>query len=615
MATRTQLFQLLPWSGGLNSSLDESMIPANQLTVADNIIFDTRGSRKMRDGINHSWDSLTAGTDSVVGLHDYWFGGSTRSQRLVQVHASGAIHAINAGTATLVSDGGKPWIGTLDNASLVTFNNKAFIAVPGASNRMKYWDGSGGLVDVFNSLQNPTVSRSSSGTTRTLVFKSAVTIEPSDEIVVTGCPISAYNGSFTVATVTTTTVTNDTITYVGTGALAEGLTVDTVTTVGQPVQEATILRTHLGRLWTNNPLFPDRLYYSQTSDHTVWGGWGDSGAIDIGVGDGDPVGITAIFPTFKGDLFVAKRTKLYRITGTSPDDFVITKISDGIGCVSHNSVVAVGQDDVFWVSEKGVHSLQAVASYGDFTSNDVSVDIQKTFNESFTRSRLPQVWGCYLESINSVAFAVTESSGLNRALTTSAVNNAVYLYNIPQKAWYRWFDIPCQAMIVANDADRKRFYFGTHTGRAAKSFNGTNYDIVADGTQRAIAMRVATGQILLDNNPYTMKAIKRFGIVYRPRGKHNVSVTINVDNYPISPENTLSFSEVGSGALLGSTFILGQSKLGSSTILASYTRTVDGLGRSVKVTIEQNQIGGGVEIQGFFIEYEPVGTIAETFVR
>jgi hypothetical protein len=532
MASRTQLFQLLPWSGGLNSALDESLIPTNQLTIADNITFDTRGSRKMRDGVNHNWDSLASGSDSVIGEHDYWFGSSTRSQRLLSVRASGAIYSKNAGTASLLTDAGTAWTGTLDNCSIVTFNNKAIIAVPGSTNVIKYWDGSSDIADL---------------------------------------PGSPPTGS--------------------------------------------ILRTHLGRLWTNDNARPDRLYYSQTSDHTIWGGTGDSGAIDIGVGDGDPVGITAIFPTFKGDLFVAKKTKLYRLVGQTPEEFQVIKVSDGIGCVSHNSVVAVGQDDIFWVSEKGVHSLQAVASYGDFTSNDVSVDIQRTFNEDIDRTRLPYVWGAYLENINSVAFTFTEESGLNRSLTTSAVNNALYLFNVPQKAWYRWSDMPCQTLIVANDSDRKRFYLGTHTGRTIKTFNGTNYDVTSAGAQSAIRLRVATGQILLDSNPYTMKALKRFGLVYRPRGTHNISVTIKVDNYNVDPENTLSFNEVNSTALLGSTFTLGTSILGYDSVLSAYTRTIDGIGRSVKVTIEQSQIDSEVEIQGFFIEFEPAGAISEVFLR
>lgn len=43
------------------------MIPSNQLLAADNLVFKVSGSRLMRDGINHNWDSATAGTGNAGG--------------------------------------------------------------------------------------------------------------------------------------------------------------------------------------------------------------------------------------------------------------------------------------------------------------------------------------------------------------------------------------------------------------------------------------------------------------------------------------------------------------------------------------------------------------------
>lgn len=532
MASRTQLFQMLPWTGGLNTSVDESLIPANQLTVADNIIFDTRGSRRKRDGINHDYDDLSADSTSVLGLLDYWFGATARSQRLMSVRSDRKVYSINGGTTSLLTDAGTAWTGTLTAASLLTFNNLCLIAVSGTGNVIKKWSGSGDIADLD------------------------------------GTPPAA-----------------------------------------------SILREHLGRIWCNDKTNPDRLHYSETHDHTQWNGAGDSGAIDIGVGDGDPEGITAIFPTFKGELFVAKRTKLYRISGYTPETFQVTLVSSGVGCVSHNSVAPIDQDDVMWVSEKGVHSLSATASFGDFTSNHVSIDIQRTFNNDFERTRLKYVWGAYLPNINSVAFTFTETASANRSLTSNSVNNAVYLYNIPLKAWYRWSDIPCQSMIVANDSDQKRFYFGTHTGRVSKSFNETNYDINGSGTNIAIRMRVVTGQIFPDQNPYGLKGLKRFILYYRPRGNHTVNVTVQLDNFGINSENQLVFSETSGTALLGSTFVLGSSVLAYEVVLGPYARTIDGIGRGVKISIEQSQIDSEVEIQGFALEFEPAGTASEVFLR
>lgn len=612
MAPRTQLFAQLPWIGGLNTSLDESMIPPHQLTVADNILFSTRGSRKKREGIKHSWDGETSGTDKIVGLHEFWYGTSSRTQKLVGINSAKALYSYtSAGTRATLTDGGTAWTGTPTNASMETFNNQCIIANDIAGNCVKRWDGTNAVKDLFSDYGLVSISRASSGTTRTLIFTAGFPAANGSTVVVSGASVASYNGTFTVTGVTTTSVSNDTITFTST-ALTEGTTADTGITVGALAPKASLVRKHIGRLVMNDKSNPDRIHYSPAFDHTKWNGIGDSGAFDIGVGDGDPDGITAIFPTFKGDLFVAKRTKLYRLTGNSPEEIQIIKVSDGIGCISHNSVVAVGQDDIMWVSEKGVHSLQAVNAYGDFTSADVSVDIQKTFNDDFTRSRLKFCWGAYLPQINSVAWAFTEASGLNRTLTTSAVNNAVYLYNLPVKSWYRWPDLPCSTLIVANDSDEKRFYLGTHTNRVSKSFNGTIYDISASGANTAVRMKVVTGQLFpVPADPTTLIGFKEFILYYRPQSAATVNVSVKIDKQAIPAENRHAYNDATGGTPLGTGFVLGSTPLGTSAVMSGYSRMIDGLGHSAKVTIEEYSLSGELEIQGIGLRVEPLTYISE----
>lgn len=538
MPSRTSIFQMLPWVGGLNTALDEALIPPNQCTVLDNVLFDTRGSKKKRPAINHAWDGAASGTTNIIGLHDYWyFDGTNMVQKLVGVASDGAVYSYDPDTGTrttlALDAGATAWTGTLTSCSMLTFNNKLFIAVSGSANVIRMWD-------------------------------------PQTSASLFDCP-------------------------------------------GTP-PKASILRAHLGRMWCNDKANRDRAHYSPTADHTQWNGADDSGAIDIGLGDGDPEGITAIFPTFKGDTFIAKRSKFYRVAGYAPETFQVSLISSGVGCVSHNSVAPIDQDDIMWVSEKGVHALSATANFGDFESSFVSNDIQRTFNEDLSVSRLKYSWAAYLPNINSVAFCFTESSGLNRSLTTTTVNNAVYLYNVPLKAWYRWPDVSCQSVVVASDSDKKRFYFGTHTTRVSKTFHSTNYDISAAGASVAIRFKVVTGIIYPDQSPYAMKGFKRFILFYKPQGNHTITAALKVDNFGLNSENSLSFSETTSSALLGSTFTLGTSSLGYDVVLGPYTRHIDGVGRGVKLTLEQTGTDQEVEIQGFAVEFESAGTSPEVFL-
>ena len=523
MPDMSQTFQLLPWKGGVNTSLDPALIEPGQLVQGDNIVFGFQYSKRQREGIKHNWDDATSTTNSVIGLKDFWYGAAAgKTQKAVAVHDSKAVytHTVSSGARSADLFAGTAWGSTITQCSMETLNNLMIIAVDGASNVMKKYSGSGNIADLG------------------------------------GTP---------------------------------------------PV--ASICREHLGRLWTNDKTNVDRLHYSTTANPEEWTGAGDSGAIDIGVGDGDPEGITAIFPTFKGDLFVAKKTKLYRLSGYSPEEWQVELVSNGVGCVSHNAITTADQDDIYFLSEKGVHSLKATQAYGDFEGAFVSLDIQKTFNDKFTKSRLKFADMEYLSAINSIALAITDES------IASSQNRAIWLYNIPQKSWYRWPDISCASIAVLTDSDfRKRLFLGTNTGRVSKAFNAVNYDISAAGVNTAIVYTIKTGIMFPDNSPNTVKGIKRFGLIYRPEGSHTIVATVKVDNY--SNQN-LVYTQSSSAALLGTTFILGTSVLGLTYSMLPYSLTIDGYGRGVQVTISSSTVDSLVDLQGLMIEWEPAGSPQE----
>lgn len=511
MSLSTKLFLQYPWKGGQNTTYDEAVIPANQLSKCDDLVLGERGSKKRREGINFGWDDTTAGSLSIIGMHDFWYGTSSKLQKYVSIASDGSIRSYSpsSGAATVIT-GGTSWT-TPTIASMETMNNLCIMAVNGSGNVLKKWSASGSAADLG----------------------------------------------------------------------------------GTPPQ-ASILRQHLGRLWCNDKTNLDRLHYCTTGNPEEWNGAGDSGAIDIGVGDGDDKGITAIMPSFRGELFVAKGRKLYRISGNTPENFKVENISNGIGCVSHNSCFLVDQTDIYFMSERGVHSLVATASFGDFDSSYVSYDIQKTFNEDWRRDRLAYSHGAYLPTINSVMFAVTDST------ISDSSNKALWLYNITEKAWYRWPNISCQSLMVARDSDKIRPYFGGINSKIAQGFTGFNYDRSAAGATVNIEPVFSTGLIFPDQNPYKTYTFNKFCLIYKPQGTHNVTVTAKIDNYD---EQSLSFSQTGSTDLLGSTFTLGTSILGYNVVLAPYTQQIDGLGRGIKFTFRFYGTQEPLEVWGFGFEY------------
>lgn len=614
MPQRTQLFQQFPWVGGLNTSQDESLIAPNQLTRADNVIFNSRGSRQKRDGFRYNWDNGTSGSDSIYGLHEFWFGTTNKTQIFVAINDAASIFKVTSGgLKTALTILGQTWTAPTNEPSFTTFNNRCIMAINGMTNFMKKWDGVATSVEDLRNIFDHTLAsngRSSSGTTRTLILSTTFKGLVGDYVIIANST-SDYNGTWQVTNVSTTNVSSDTIQFTAATPLTESPTTDASMTINGLAPNASLVRDHLGRLWCNDKNNKDRIHYSGSFNHEQWLGFGDSGALDIGIGDGDPEGITAIFPTFKGELFVAKRTKLYRISGYSPETFSISLISSGIGCVSHNSICLIDQDDMFFVSEKGVHSVAATSNFGDFNSSFVSADIQKTFIERFSRSRLKFVKSAYNPEINSVAFCFTDSSVVNPTNTNFNVNNAVWFYNIPYKAWYRWPDVPCQSLISATDGDKKRLYFGTHTNRIIKSSTNNTYDIDYNGDFTPIEFTVVTGQLSIDGSLYTEKGFKRFILYYKPEGTHAHEVSVRIDNIPVDEVNNFTFSEAALGVLLGVDFVLGESPLGSTARLSGYTRSIDGYGKSCKVSIVNSGLNDVLEIPGFGIEWEPAGTSPE----
>lgn len=537
--------------------------------------------------------------NKVVGGIDYWFGTSdSKTQYLITTLENGATYRTLQGTRNRILDGGLAWAVPLTEANMEVFANRVVIAVSGVTNRMKYWDGNPAqpLRDVVAAELLTSVSRSSTGTTRTIVMSGNVTTADGDPIVVMAPNAPAYEGSFTLLSGSGTT----TITYTAATALEELSTADTDILLGPPAPLAKFIRQHQGNLLANDKTRLDFLHYSGTFNMFQWGGVGDSGGFPVGEGDGDPDGLSGISPTFKSTTFVGKRTKLYRLDGTDPDLYVPVKISDGIGFISHQAIAAIDQDDVFFASDRGFHSISATNAYGDFVSAYISKDIQKSFVEDWAPSRKRFIRAAYIPEINSALFAVSEQG--------SSFNNSLYLFNIEYKWWYRWPNIQAETLISAQDADRRRLYLGLLSGRLAQTLTGQNVDISETGTTSTIASNATTGLIFPDSRPDQVKGYKRLMLVYQGDGSYTITATVKIDNYATQ---AVSFSS-NEAAVPLQDFVLGEDVLGGSFVTAPYSLPVDGYGRGIKISVQQNDLNTSLAIQGIMVEFEQAGDMAET---
>jgi hypothetical protein len=520
MAKRTTLYQQMPWLGGRNTTLDPSIVPNNQLVVADNTFFTTDLARRKRPGFQYLDASAIGATVKIMGGIDYWANvSSTKTQREVVITDQPKIYSYtNSGTRTELTKkaGSSDLIAGFTYVSMEIINEDLVMAFSNASTPKKWnnqtgteWEDLGGTPPNFS-----------------------------------------------------------------------------------------FCRSHINRLFASGVASnPDRLYYSSTDNHEEWNGTGTSGAIDIFPGDGDPEGITAIFPATKGALFVAKRNRLYRVNTSDPDDalWTVDEVSRGIGCVGHNAVAAVGQDDLVFVSDRGVHSMAATQKFGDFESAFLSKDIQKDFN-NWNKGRYKSMWMAFIPEINSVTLAVSGEG--------SSSNSEIHLLNVEDKQWYRFPQVACEALWRAKLSNRDVLMVGNITGRISQltdnEFNDNN---------ASIPFRVKTGTIYPDASPVTIKAFKKLSLFYLPKGDYTLTVKFKIDNYPVQ---TLTFDLSGEFDELGTEFTLGTSILGLSAAVPAVTQPVDGYGHGFSIEITQPEIDEEAEIYGFAVEYETAGDDQES---
>lgn len=376
-------------------------------------------------------------------------------------------------------------------------------------------------------------------------------------------------------------------------------------TLGGYPPKCKFLRKHQGRLWmAGDPTRPDRLHFSSPGNAEEWNGEGDSGAIDIDPGDGDPEGITAIFPSFRGILFVAKGNAIYKVTGTTPDNYKVEIITSGVGCISHNSAVAIDMDDIYFASERGFHSLVLTDKYGDFEGAFLSKDVQKQYllaDRIFSK----YIQGVWVPSLNSVVW------NMSRLGTRF---DHFWLYDVRFKAWYKWTGANPTALFRVEDVSSKvkKAYFGDEVGRMSRTDNELIYH---DYTNTAIESEIETPYIYPDNDAVTEKGFKKIGVWLKMPEGDELTVTAYIAGLENNTIQTLTYSSVASNApQLDVDFILGESELDADGVLkmTPYTLPVDGYGTSIKLRFENDTVDGYCAIFGFWIEWEGAGDSQET---
>lgn len=140
------------------------------------------------------------------------------------------------------------------------------------------------------------------------------------------------------------------------------------------------------RCWIADNTNPNRVYFSKVGDSTDWTTSGVSGAgfIEVGYNDGDIItGLVA----HRERLFILKKYHIYQIITANPNtDNTLWRLElftkEG-GCISNRSIQLLN-NDILFLSENGVVSLNTIQTWGDFTRSVISRKISIAVNMSET---------------------------------------------------------------------------------------------------------------------------------------------------------------------------------------------------------------------------------------
>lgn len=360
---------------------------------------------------------------------------------------------------------------------------------------------------------------------------------------------------------------------------------------------------HGKRMWTwATNANPSLLRYSAYGSITIWTGE-DTGGIDIDSEDGDRgVGLAShknALIAFKGP----NKGSIWMITGTTPegdDGFAEQIIVRGIPLQTHNSIVPIG-DDLWFMSERAIHSLSAVARFGDFEEAAITKYLFGYFRDSINRTRLSSVWAVNYALKGCVLFALTNSAGStnNEALGIS------YIRPEEEAKPFIWNLSSCQsAGIRINPSTKLReVIFGTNAG----------FLIRMDQAARIMPLntsytgRVTTPSLIVasqDKNqmPRIDQPIMLNNLWLRtqPRGGDDITVRIQRDE---KAADSYAFSQGTAAAKFG-TAKWGQAQFGSSVMTISEARAM-GRCRAIKLDILQSGANSDMDLYEVGIEYVP----------
>ena len=147
---------------------------------------------------------------------------------------------------------------------------------------------------------------------------------------------------------------------------------------------STVFQNHL--FLAGDPAHPTKLFFSAPTAETDFASGNGAGVINVGFS------IVAI-KVFRNELFIFGTTNIKKLAGTDSSNFVLSTVTDDLGCLATDSVIEIGGDLLF-LSQDGLRPISGTDKIGDVNLETVSKNIQSIFTDI--------VFDIDLEGLNAV---------------------------------------------------------------------------------------------------------------------------------------------------------------------------------------------------------------------
>lgn len=333
----------------------------------------------------------------------------------------------------------------------------------------------------------------------------------------------------------------------------------------------------------SSTLNPMTVNYGELQDDTTW----TDNILDT-VGGLSPYGdeyVTCLFE-HRDFLMVGTNRRIYPIsyTGISTRRFLVQRpLNVGVG--GARSVVSLNGEYTFFMDSEGqIHTIRDVAEgFGDVGIQTISAKISNRV-ANLNSSRIQYTQGAYWKERGFVCFLV--SAGI-----TQSTHNEIWVLDINEfpldspdhraAKWFPWTDITSANVLRIMQRDSASvssasepsvtgdefLYFGSTTGWVKRFSEEISYDEADDATQNPIQTEFGT-KFYDFGHPDVQKSIPECLWTMEPASEdQGPTARINYDfgaYFSNSAEIDMNANLAG-GDLLGSTFILGTSRLAQGT--------------------------------------------------